>query len=144
VLVGLLESRDEELALARAQLTALLAEVSHDEDRRLLGRFVRWGLLPYLYQRSEHEGTQNFNVRRHVVRQFAGARMFLDYLRGEGATLAACPQRLADRWVSQYSWRRGVSSPGLPRRGRPGACGCHRGRLGPSCRGPGSPGPACH
>jgi hypothetical protein len=41
VLVGLLESRDEELALARAQLAALLAEVNHEEHRRLLGCFDR-------------------------------------------------------------------------------------------------------
>jgi hypothetical protein len=107
VLVGLLEPRDEELAMARTHLAAMLADVGHDEDRRLLARFLRWKLLPYLHERAEHDGTQNFNVRRYTVRQFSGARMFLKYLRQSNATLATCPQHLIDRWVGLHTWRRG-------------------------------------
>jgi hypothetical protein len=107
VLVGLLEPRDEELAMARNHLAGMLADVGHGEDRRLLARFLRWKLLPDLHRRAEHDGTQNFNTRRYVVRQFAGAQLFLEYLRSNNATLASCPQHLIDRWVGQHSWRRG-------------------------------------
>ncbi|MFD8563606.1 hypothetical protein ACFV1N_40580 [Streptosporangium canum] len=106
VVSGLLEDRNEEQARADRRLRQLLTQVQHDDDRRVLGQFMRWYLLPFLHQRGHQDGSHHASVR-YVIRQFTGAHMFLDHLRAHDVTLADCPQPLVDLWTGRHGWRRG-------------------------------------
>ncbi|MER6173820.1 hypothetical protein [Streptosporangium sp. NPDC001681] len=106
VVSGLLEDRNEEQARADRRLRQLLTQVQQDEDRRVLGQFMRWYLLPFLHQRGHQDGSHHSSIR-YVIRQFTGAHMFLDHLRAHDVTLADCPQPLVDLWAGRHGRRRG-------------------------------------
>jgi len=105
VAAGALPGRDERLVKLERRIAAALAARTDPGERRVLHGYATWHHLRRLRQRlggGHASHLQCLNVRSHVT----AAVNFLDWLAGDGLTLASCTQPDLGRWAAgEVSYR---------------------------------------
>lgn len=101
VATGVLASRDEYMARLERLLDGLFAARDDPAERQLLKRYALWHLLPRLRRRNNGKLVtyEQLNALRQRV---LAAISLLDWLAGEGLTLATCRQGDLDRWLGGH------------------------------------------
>ena len=94
---GALEARHEDLARMEVWVQAVLAEIGHPEDRRLVQAYATWSVLARLRRRARSGGV----VRtRHAKVRITAAVHLLAWLRGRDMSLADLAQPDVDVWLA--------------------------------------------
>jgi hypothetical protein len=95
---GALPWRDPYVARLEARVALILGSL-HDDDRRSVEAFVRWGLLPRFRTRGS-EGSLTSSSVDNAVRMLNETARFLKWLRGLSLPVRECTQADIDLWLS--------------------------------------------
>lgn len=99
VATGALASRDEYMIRLERLLNDLFAARGDPIERQLLQRYALWHLLPRL-RRRKGAADVTYEQLSALRQQVLAAISLLDWLAGEGLSLATCRQGDLDRWLA--------------------------------------------
>ncbi|MFJ3192539.1 hypothetical protein ACIPJQ_07845 [Streptomyces griseoviridis] len=99
VATGILPQRDEQMVRLERHVNDLVTSHTTAEGRKIPHRYATWHLLRRLRRRSR--GNDTTHTQLTVVRQHLRAAVhLLDWLDGQGLTLATCRQSHIERWMT--------------------------------------------
>jgi hypothetical protein len=99
VVNGVIPARDDAVASTERMLTARLADIERDHDRRIVHAYATWRVLRRLRVRAERHSRPR-SVTAHARDRINIAVAFLDWLADRGTTLADATQDDVDTWLT--------------------------------------------
>ncbi|MCD9144368.1 hypothetical protein LUZ28_07350 [Streptomyces albireticuli] len=99
VSAGILPVRDEYMARLERWIEQKAAAIEDPEDRRLITAFARWDRIARIRRRACGKPISAYS-NDIAQTQIAKAVTFLNWIKEQGETLAACRQPLIDLWLT--------------------------------------------